>query len=628
LVVSTVDSTQDHSQSLLTMLRKLLGGLKIPELFCAMAVAVAGILAIRLVLHTVAIGKVLVSPILSGLSAPWALTMLVVVGLGYLAAERRHARVLIAALAGLAAALLTIPLTLGLWSTDQPLDGVMGGDNAFRTEYVTRFASSWKLQDYMFLGKNAFYPPAWFWVAARWADVTGIAPYQALRPMAIATQALALLAAFVLWRMSARPAPALAASIASALIASHSKWDPVVWRSPYSVFVAVVLVPWFVAAYAWLSDPRSRPGRTAILIGVGALLTLTYYILFVIALAALAAVALPSVVRRTQEWLRFLLLAMGVAVLTAVFWVPFVADVLSGTPTQGTYFVPEFVEVETGFDIGWEIALFTVAAAGLLLLTLHVSRSRALLILGISTILYQVLSALMLVVLHQQLLAFRAAVLFLVVVGASVPLGLDALTAGGGLRRQETVPIDTIRAVPTVVAGVLLLPLFSIAVAYASPLFNGDSAQRAHPRFDPRGPDALHQVIVDNAGAPAQNLVVASADPTLVVLYPFWSFVPWNIHYAHPRAQVPERVQNLQRAAACPDASCFDSVMAASPFGHIDAFVLRQDQQGLLGLDTQLPGFPTPAAVSIKLDSRVFAPERWKRVEAAGYVVYVRAPGT
>ena len=322
-----------------------------------------------------------VSPTLSGLATPWAMGMLGLLGVGYVVAGRRYARLIIAAIAGVAAAWLTFPLTAGLLGTDQPLGSVLRGDNGFRTEYVTRFASSAALQDYMFHGEGAFYPPGWFWVVGRFAALTGAEPWRLLQPATLVTMALSLVASFVLWRLAVRPPVALAAAIVSSVTISQISSDTVpAWYSPYSAFVAVVLVPWVVAVYGFVSGERATRSRAALLVAAGAVLALTYYLLFLIGLAALAVALVPVAARRRPgAWLRLLLILGGVAAVTAVFWVPLTLALFSGTATQGTFFDPEFLDVDTGFqDGGAAIAVIMVAAAVLLFLTRRAAPSRVL----------------------------------------------------------------------------------------------------------------------------------------------------------------------------------------------------------------------------------------------------------
>ena len=88
------------------------------------------------------------SEVASGFGPIWAAVMLTIAVAAQLIqrlsapAHQVRARATVAVLAGLATGLVTAPLTAGLRGTDQPLNTILGGDMAFRTEYVTRFAST------------------------------------------------------------------------------------------------------------------------------------------------------------------------------------------------------------------------------------------------------------------------------------------------------------------------------------------------------------------------------------------------------------------------------------------------------------------------------------------------------
>src|SRR5262249_30643466 len=156
------------------------------------------------------------------------------------------------------------------------------------TEYVTRFASSWHLQDYTFRGLHAFYPPAWFWVAGRTAHILGLhEPWHIMKPFTILTIGAALFVAYLLWRMTLSPAGALTAAIGSSLVLSSQvgplKFATQAWYSPYSCFVAVTGAAWLAAAIVSLRMPARQAGWRLILLGVvGAALALCYYLLFLI----------------------------------------------------------------------------------------------------------------------------------------------------------------------------------------------------------------------------------------------------------------------------------------------------------------------------------------------------------
>jgi galactan 5-O-arabinofuranosyltransferase len=244
------------------------------------------------------------------------------------AAHQLRARATIGLMAGLATGLVTGPLTAGLRGTDQPLNTILGGDMAFRTEYVTRFASTPHLDDYTFKGLHAFYPPAWFWLAGRAAHILALhEPWHIMKPFSIATIGAALLLAYLLWRMTLSPAGALSAAIGSSLVLDSQvgplKFATQAWYSPYSCFVAVTGAAWLAATIVSLRMPaRSARWRLVLLAVVGAGLALCYYLLFVILAIVLLVLTVVTRESRGRTVRRAVMLLVGVAALTAVFWVP------------------------------------------------------------------------------------------------------------------------------------------------------------------------------------------------------------------------------------------------------------------------------------------------------------------
>ncbi|MDX6665266.1 MAG: galactan 5-O-arabinofuranosyltransferase, partial [Solirubrobacteraceae bacterium] len=208
-------------------------------------------------------------PTAAGIGPVWAGVMVALALAGYLIQRRAPAnsRLVIAGLAGVAAGLAMAPLMAGLHGTPQPPFTVLRGDMTFRTEYVTRFANTWALKDYTFGNLQAFYPPAWFWLAGRAAHYAGIEPWRMVKPFTLGTIAVALGLAFVLWRRVLTPAGALAAAIGSSLVltrqqgslgqAAHATQG---WYSPYSCFVAVTGVAWLAATLTAVREGASRRG--------------------------------------------------------------------------------------------------------------------------------------------------------------------------------------------------------------------------------------------------------------------------------------------------------------------------------------------------------------------------------
>src|SRR3954452_13855962 len=321
----------------------------------ALAAAAATTLAVHALVAGIAFRAT--SPDAAGLGPVWAAAM-IALAVGAYVVQRRVGRprvitTVVSLLAGAAAALVMTPMMAGLHGTSQPLYTLLRGDMSFRTEYVTRFAATWHLRDYTLRGLNAFYPPAWFWLAGRTAHVLGIAPWRIVKPFAIGTMGAALLLGFALWRMVLSPAGALSAAIGSSLVLTSQvpdlTYSTQAWYSPYSCFVAVTGVAWLAATLVTARGGGSR-GRLAVLAAVGALLALCYYLLFVILAAVLVVLGLASGPLRRTTLTRIAACLAAIAALTAIFWVPLLAAVVGGTAAQGNYFRPDFPGRWVGLD--------------------------------------------------------------------------------------------------------------------------------------------------------------------------------------------------------------------------------------------------------------------------------------
>ena len=66
-----------------------------------------------------------------------------------------------------------VTLAMPLGATKLYLFGI-SVDQQFRTEYMTRLADSITPHDMTYIGLPPFYPPGWFWLGGRLADLTGM----------------------------------------------------------------------------------------------------------------------------------------------------------------------------------------------------------------------------------------------------------------------------------------------------------------------------------------------------------------------------------------------------------------------------------------------------------------------
>ncbi|MBF6419378.1 arabinofuranosyltransferase [Nocardia farcinica] len=291
------------------------------------------------------------------------------------------------------AAFVTVTLGMPLAATKLYLFGV-SVDQEFRTEYLTRLTDSPALRDMTYADIPPFYPAGWFWVGGRVADVLGMSGWEAFKPYAIGSLAVAAVLALVLWTRLIRTDWAIAVTAASTAVA-------LAFASPeaYSAVIVLLLPPALVLAWGALHRPvadglvaddsavaeppattAERPpvpeqagssvpasaGGWGAAVGTGLFLGLaaTFYTLYLgVAafavtlmglLAAFLAVRAAKQTRRPRRgtavvatgpvWraavpplVRLLVIAVIAALIAAVVWTPVLVEMLrSTTPRSGT----------------------------------------------------------------------------------------------------------------------------------------------------------------------------------------------------------------------------------------------------------------------------------------------------
>jgi galactan 5-O-arabinofuranosyltransferase len=568
------------------------------------------------------------SPVAPALGPVWAAAMIAIAAVAHivqLRAGTARAHLVVAVLAGVAVGIAMAPLTAGLHGTNQPPNTIAGGDMAFHTEYVTRFGATWHLQDYTFRGLHAFYPPAWFWAAGRTADLLGVTPWHIVKPFTILTIGAALLLAYGLWRMVLTPAGALSAAIGSSLVLTYqagpAAFATLGWYSTHSCFVAVTGAAW-VAATLFTVRRGAFTGRLVFLALVGAVLALSYYLLFIVLVIVLAALALAPRVDRRAALRRVGALLGGIALLTAVFWVPLLGALLNGAASQGHYLRSDFLHVSVG--IGGPVALSVLAIVAIATLALTFSSPASQAVAGViaGTILYQLASVTTLLFAHNQLQPHRAVTMMWATFGAAVPVAFEAIRRSGA---SFQLPAPVLRAIGAAALAPAIGATFVLGAAQGSDLAAGPYSRAAHQRQLHLGQTAaISRFITQTSGKQPQQLTLLTGDVPLLVTEPYYGFLALRSpRYAHPEAHLPERIAVLRAAAACPDAACTTQKLTSSRFGPIDAMVLARTPAGLR-VETAEDAFPTPRPVTVTFKRKSLDPATWTSRDFGPYAVFVR----
>jgi hypothetical protein len=356
---------------------------------------------------------------------------------------------------------------------------------------------------------------------------------------------------------------------------------------------------------------------------VGAALALIYYLLFIILVVVLIAlVAIPREGRR-GALRRVGAVCGGIAALTAVFWVPLVGVLVNGSASQGHFLRPDFLQVSVGLGGPLALAVLAVVAIAMLGVTFSSPASQAVAGVLAGTVLYQLVSVTTLVFSHNQLQPHRAVAMMWATYGAAAPVALEGLRSPGAFLRG--LPPAVPRALAALTLAVSGSATFVLGGLQGSDLAGGPFARAAHRRLAFPQTAAISRFITQTTGKRPQQLTVLTGEHALLVTEPYYGFLPLRFRYAHPEADVDQRIALLRAAAACPDPACTTRRLTVSRFGAIDAMVLARVPAGYR-IESESTGFPRPVHVVITFRPGSFDPAVWVRRDYGPYTAFVRRP--
>lgn len=460
------------------------------------------------------------------------------------------------------------------------------GDQSFRTEYITRLADTWLIQDYFYQNRPGYYAPTFFWVLGRTADLLNIEPWRMIKVAAVLGAFLAPLIVYLFWRrhLSLRIA-ALMAGIP--LIVQD-------WYEPYGWIVLVAFVPWWIEVFYGAQRDGIKQRHLVTLGVIGGVMFSIYYYYFFIIPFFLVVHLIYSRIRGEAGWsgLKRPLIALSVAAATsAFFWAPLAWNFL--TARDFTSLNNRWLRLDHG-DIPlpmFEPSLTGVLClAGLVYLVLTARTrllSRGLLFVVIATYLWHA-AGFFLAVVDQPVMSWRMKIL--------VPLTLlsAAVVALAELWRWAAAEFEPRQVRSLSLVLISFLTVFA-ADRYVTDVSNHEWIKAAHlarlpdgslPRnhayfgsetpVDPQEPsaEALKAVLDRHFPPGGRHPVIMTDRIDLYAFYPYYGFVQWNSSYSHPTAEFFDRIALLTELQTA-TAEDFARRTADNPYDRIDAVVLR-----------------------------------------------------
>lgn len=549
-------------------------------------------------------------------------------------------------------ALATLPLSLMLQGTKHYIFGI-SGDQSFRVQYLTRFADSARLADIAHADLPPYYPSGWFWVGGRIADLAGVPGWEAYKPFAIATMAVAGVVAFCVWRLVVPRTPAILLALITTVVGLR-----IAAYQPYSWLLAAALPP--LAVLAWqlvravaAGIPTRRWLGAAVLVGLalgtaGAVHGLLFWF-FGLLLAVLAGTAVlrsrPGSRLTATRRLTVPPVVIGVVALPLVLlvWAPYIAALLQRgfragaaqrfLPESGAMWpLPMFEPTSTGalalIGTVWLVARFrssdVAQALGMTILTGYAWYAMSTLALVAGT----------------TLLAFRLEPLLVATLACGGVLGLldGARVAACWIRtanRAGSRPAPLAAVVVTLSFAALLGMLQTVPQEYewSDATQYGDyypSGVTPLGTADDNEPgawnDELIATIDELTDVPARESVVLSAHNELLAYRPYFTFQTTIAQYANPLADFPARRVEIERWAASTTAEQLLAALDSAPVRPPSVFVLRRQPDGLhlrLTYDT-FPAQPNTGSRTVVFDQTLFENPAFQRRDVGPFTVIVR----
>ncbi|WP_307851869.1 galactan 5-O-arabinofuranosyltransferase [Williamsia sp. CHRR-6] len=540
----------------------------------------------------------------------------------------------------------TVTLAMPLGATKLYLFGI-SVDQQFRTEYLTRFTDTSALADMTYKGLAPYYPAGWFWLGGRYAVLTGQPGWEAFKPWAIISIAVAATVAMVLWTRMIPTPKAIAATLASTALTIYYAGP-----EPYAAVLIVLGAPMMVITLHALRS-GSRPAIVAAGLFFG--FSATFYTLFT-GLFALTAIVMTgyllvtawrsvtnSAVHRDalRAQRRRLVLAHGarllaVGVLSGVValsvWGPYLFARLRNRPASGgtaEHYLPgSGATLPTPMLHLSLVGALCFAGFGWLLLRNRTRTISLALGLTVMTIYLFCLLSMALTAKGTTLLAFRLEPLLAVILAVAGVFGVAELARALGQRMGDVGFVVVATGVVSAIALSQNIPAHlssEITIAYTDTDGNGVRADKRPPGAQSYFPQ-IDTLVRQQTGAPRRDTVVLTADYGFLSVYPYYGFQGLTSHYANPLAEFDKRATAIEEWSGFTTPDQLVAALDASPWTPPRVFLFRYSADGYaLRLATDVyPNDPNVKRYTVTFAPALFTDPRFTVTTVGPFVLVVR----
>ena len=544
------------------------------------------------------------------------------------------------------AALVVTSTAIPLSATRLYLDGLQV-DQGFRTQFLTRMATTWTNQDMNYIDMPTYYPLGWFWLGGRLADVLGIPGWEVYQPWALVSIATVACLLVPVWQRLTGSLP-LATGIALVSVCLVLVLSP---EEPYGAIIALGAPAATVLARRALLGSWYASAGLALFLGVSA----TMYTLFTGAIAlAVVVIAVVLALLHARSWTPIIhLVAVGVgAILIALMsWGPYLWAVLTGAPHSGAtaphYLPGEGAELPVPFLAPSIIGLLCLIGLVHLIVRHRHPDIRAL---ATATIVFYgwAIASMIAPLAGTTLLGFRVEALIV------LQLATAGVLAFGQLHRSRLRQLYPERMTPQaarLLSIVMVVVLTGGGVKYAQeiPARNEIGIDHAYSDTDGYGERAdrfvgdvsRHYADIDaeirSHGWEPADTVVLTDESNFMSFYPYFGFQAFTSHYANPLGEFDDRNEVIGQWARdswdeLAQPAEFAAALAEVPWRAPDVFVFRGEIDDVdTGWKTHIAEDIFPNQPNVRFHGLFFnpepfleAPQMWHIAQVGPFVVVSR----
>lgn len=477
------------------------------------------------------------------------------------------------------AALVVSSTAIPLAATRLYLDGVQV-DQGFRTQFLSRMATTWKPVDMAYADLPTYYPVGWFWGGGRLAHLLGIPGWEVFQPWALVSIAAAACLLVPVWQRLTGSL-ALATAIALTEIAVVLVTTP---EEPYAAIVALGAPAATVLAGRAMRGSLHAMLAVAIFLGAsasmytlftGAIALSVVVIAFVVAferrgagagVAEASAGASAGAGRggfRFAPILRLAIVGISSMLIAAIAWGPYFLAILRGAPHSGAtamhYLPAEGTEVPVPFLAASVIGALSLIGLIYLVVRIREADVRALAV-GLIVFYAWILGSMAITLSGRTLLGFRLDVLVVLQLSVAGALGIAWLRRDG-IRRWYPQALGEQASTQLTLALTVILALAGLHYVQDIPRKNQYSIDLAYSGTDGFGERAdrfsadagkYHAAIdefIQSHGHVPTDTVVLCDEANFMVYHPYLAFQAFTSHYANPLGEFGQRNEQLEQWA-------------------------------------------------------------------------------